>query len=92
MTNVLIGVHGAGLMFIMFAADEVGVCMYVCIYVCMYVCMYGNILCYVPAEVYSYEYCMYERSIPKYVICTIVCMYVCTMYVCIYTDDLSCSS
>ena len=81
MTNVLIGVHGAGLMFIMFAADEVGVCMYA-----LYVCMW-NILCYVPAEVYSYEYCMYERSIPKYVICIIVCMYVCMyafMHICTY--------
>ena len=33
MTNVLIGVHGAGLMFIMFAADEV--CMYVHMHLCM---------------------------------------------------------
>ncbi len=56
----------------------------------MYVCMYGNILCYVPAEVYSYEYCMYERSIPTVSMLYVplyVCMYVLCMYV--YTPTTS---
>ena len=82
MTNVLIGVHGAGLMFIMFAADEVGVCMYVCMYLCMYVCMGIFCVMFQLKYIHMSTVCMNEVYLSMLYVPLYVCMYVCML--CMY--------
>ena len=79
-TNILVGVHGAGLMFIMFAAEEVRMYMYMRECVCLSVRVSGS-LCGCGVERCTHMWaCQCEslgRVRQKGRICDCVCVCVC---------------